>query len=290
MEQSLIPSEKYSRLLALLRQSGGAVLAFSGGVDSSFLLKAMKVSGIKVLAVTAISEAMPKRDRENCTALVREIGADHLVIKTDELANESFVKNTSERCFFCKDELFRKLKDIAGKKGFLLVFDGSNADDSEDYRPGRKAAALHGVRSPLAECGLSKKEIRDLSRELGLTAWDRPSSPCLSSRIPYGRRITAEALRRVEKAEEFIRSFGVNEVRVRDHGDSARIEVAEEDMPKLLSPSNRRSIAGQLKSLGYHFVSLDLEGFRSGSMNRVLEGHDSGTPAPDISGAGADGY
>jgi uncharacterized protein len=278
MEQSLMPSEKYSRLLALLRQSGSAALAFSGGVDSSFLLKAMRVSETRVLAVTAISETMPVRDRENCTALVREIGADHLIIQTDELANESFVKNTPERCFFCKDELFKKLKEIAAEKGLRFLFDGSNADDSGDYRPGRKAAALHGVRSPLAECGLSKKEIRALSRELGLTTWDRPSSPCLSSRIPYGRRITPEGLLRVEKAEEFIRSLGVNEVRVRDHGDSARIEVGEEDMTTLLSPSNRRSIAGRLKSLGFHFVSLDLEGFRSGSMNRVLEDHDCKDP------------
>jgi uncharacterized protein len=274
MEQSLIPSEKYSLLLASLRQSESAVLAFSGGVDSSFLLKMMKTSGMKMLAVTAASETMPARDRDNCAALVREIGAAHLVIKTDELANESFVKNTPERCFFCKDELFRKLKGIAAERGLRFVFDGSNADDLSDFRPGRRAAALHGVRSPLAECGLAKGEIRDLSRQLGLPTWDRPSSPCLSSRFPYGMRITAGALLRVEKAEEFIRSLGIQQVRVRDHGDSARIEVGEEDMEALLSSSARRRIAGELKSLGYRFVSLDMEGFRSGSMNRVLEDHD----------------
>jgi uncharacterized protein len=289
MEQSLTPSEKYSHLLALLRQSGSAALAFSGGVDSSFLLKAMKTSGMTLLAVTAISETMPKRDRESCTSLVRAIGAEQLVINTDELSNESFVKNTPERCFFCKDALFRKLKEIAGGRGLRFVFDGSNADDTADYRPGRRAAALHCIRSPLAECGLTKKEIRELSREIGLPTWDRPSSPCLSSRIPYGRRITLEALIRIEKAEEIIRSLGVNEVRVRDHGDSARIEVGERDMPALMTSSNRGSITAQLRSLGYHFISLDLEGFRSGSMNRVLEDHESETPAPDILSGNADG-
>ncbi len=289
MEQSLTPSEKYGSLLALLRQSQSAALAFSGGVDSSFLLKTMKISGMRLLAVTAVSETMPGRDRESCAALAREIGADQLFINTNELSNESFVENTPERCFFCKDELFGKLREIAGKRGLRFVFDGSNADDFQDYRPGRKAAALHGVRSPLAECGLSKNEIRDLSREIGLTTWDRPSSPCLSSRIPYGRRITPEALVRIERAEELIRSLGVNEVRVRDHGDLARIEVREEDMNILMTPSTRRSIAVQLKSLGYHFISLDLEGFRSGSMNRVLKDHKSGTSSPDIIGENADG-
>lgn len=290
MTQSHIPTEKYCLLLDRLRQSESAVLALSGGVDSSFLLKMMKTSEIRMLAVTAISETMPQRDQENCSALVREIGVDHLIIKTDELANESFVRNTTERCFFCKDGLFRALKRIARGKGFRFVFDGSNADDLHDYRPGRRAATLHGVRSPLAECGFSKKEIRDLSRELGLATWDRPSSPCLSSRFPYGRRITAEALRRVEKAEEFIRSLGVSEFRVRDHGDSARIEVGEEDMETLLSPPVRRRVAHELKSLGYQFVSLDMEGFRSGSMNRMLEDHDRGKSAPDFLSIEADGY
>jgi uncharacterized protein len=275
MEQSLVTSEKYSLLLALLRQSESAVLAFSGGVDSSLLLQAMKNSGMRMLAVTAVSETMPERDRENCATVVREVGADHLVIQTDELSNESFVRNTPERCFFCKDGLFAKLKEIAREREFRFVFDGSHADDIGDHRPGRKAAAIHGVRSPLTECGLSKKEIRHLSRELGLSTWDRPSSPCLSSRFPYGRRITAGALRRVERAEEFIRSLGVSEVRVRDHGDSARIEAGEEDLKTLMSPPARRRIAAELRSLGYRFVSLDMEGFRSGSMNRVLEEHGS---------------
>ncbi len=273
MEQSLLTSEKYALLLERLREAKSGVLAFSGGVDSSFLLKAAITSGASVLAVTAVSETIPGRDRENCAALVREIGADHLVIQTAPLANDSFAENGPERCYHCRDELFGRLKEIAAEKGLRFVFDGSNADDLGDYRPGRKAAALHGVRSPLAECGLSKEEIRELSRELGLSTWDRPSSPCLSSRFPYGRRITAGALLRVERAEEFIRSLGVDEIRVRDHGDSARIEAAEKEMEALMSPPVRLKIAAALRALGYRFVSMDMEGFRSGSMNRVLDDH-----------------
>lgn len=262
---------KLPDLLSLLRGCGSAVLAFSGGVDSSFLLAAMKTADMRILAVTAVSGTMPRQDIENCASFIREVGVDHRFIHTEELSNESFISNTPERCFFCKDELFKKLKAIAQEGGFRYVFDGSNSDDLRDYRPGRKAASLHGVRSPLAEQGLSKDEIRALSKELGLKTWNRPSSPCLSSRFPYGRRITAEALNRVERAEAFINSLGVREVRVRDHGDSARIEVNEEDMPALLSAANRRLITETLRSLGYAFVAMDLEGYRSGNMNRVLE-------------------
>jgi uncharacterized protein len=271
MRKSRILGDKFQGLLALLQKSRSAVLAFSGGVDSSFLLAAMKKADMRILAVTAISETMPRKDREVCASIIRELGVDHRFIETSELSNESFVSNTPERCFFCKDELFRKLKVIADEAGFDYVFDGSNSDDLEDYRPGRRAASLHGVRSPLSELGLSKDEIRSFSKELGLKTWDRPSSPCLSSRIPYGRRITPEALTRVERAEEFIISLGVREVRVRDYGDSARIEVKEEDMPLLLSPAKRRLVTEGLRSLGYSFVSMDLEGYRSGNMNRMLE-------------------
>jgi len=271
MGKSRILDGKFLDLLALLRRLGSAVLAFSGGVDSSFLLAAMKKADMRMLAVTAISETMPRKDRDICASFIRELGVDHRFIQTSELSNESFVSNTPERCFFCKDELFRKLKVIAAKDGFHYVFDGSNSDDLEDYRPGRRAASIHGVLSPLAQLGLSKDKIRTLSRELGLKTWDRPSSPCLSSRFPYGQRITAEALARVERSEEFIISLGVHEVRVRDYGDSARIEVKEKDIPLLLDPANRRLITDRLRSLGYAFVSMDLEGYRSGNMNRVLQ-------------------
>ncbi len=275
MSDAAAPSpagRKFSELVDVLRQAGEAVLAFSGGVDSSFLLKAMKVSGMKALAVTAFSETMPESELKRAVAFAKEEGVEHVVIRGGEMSNEAFVSNPPQRCFFCKDGLFRRLRAIAKERHIGEVFDGSNADDLGDYRPGRRAAELHCVRSPLAECNFSKEEIRATSRELGLSAWDRPSSPCLSSRFPYGRRITPEALRRVERAEAFLRGLGVRDVRVRNHDDTARIEVPEEDMLILLDPSNRRRVAEELRFLGYAFISLDLEGFRSGSLNRVLEG------------------
>ena len=261
---------KFDDLLSSLRLAESAVLAYSGGVDSSFLLKAMAVSGIRFLAVTAFSETMPEKDYNHALSFTKETGAEHLVIHTDELSNESFVSNPPDRCFFCKEELFRKLREIAAERSCEHLFDGTNIDDLSDYRPGLKAAALYGVRSPLAESGFAKEDIRRMSRELGLSTWDRPSSPCLSSRFPYGRRITISGLRQVEQAEEFLREFGLQEVRVRNHGDIARIEVGEKDMQVLLAADNRRKIAEALKALGFSFVSLDLEGHISGSMNRTL--------------------
>jgi uncharacterized protein len=272
-----LPEKKFSEMITMLQAVGEAVLAFSGGVDSSFLLKAMKIAGVRATAVTAFSETMPQRELEKAVIFAEETGIEHVVIRTDELSDEAFVSNSPDRCFFCKDALFRKLKAVAAEKHIGTIFDGSNADDTRDYRPGRRAAELHGVRSPLAECNLTKKEIRALSRELGLNTWDQPSSPCLSSRFPYGERITPEALRQVEKAEDCLRGLGFREVRVRHHNDTARIEVPEEDMHLLLDPSNRRRIAEALRSLGYRFISLDLEGYRTGSMNRVLKGRERET-------------
>ena len=261
---------KFDDLLSSLRLAESAVLAYSGGVDSSFLLKAMAVSGIRFLAVTAFSETMPEKDYNHALSFTKETGVEHLVIHTDELSNESFVSNPPDRCFFCKEELFRKLREIAAERSCEHLFDGTNIDDLSDYRPGLKAAALYGVRSPLAESGFAKEDIRRMSRELGLSTWDRPSSPCLSSRFPYGRRITISGLRQVEQAEEFLREFGLQEVRVRNHGDIARIEVGEKDMQVILATDNRRKITEALKALGFSFVSLDLEGHISGSMNRAL--------------------
>lgn len=270
-EESSMVRQKFSNLIASLQNMDGAVLAFSGGVDSAFLLKAMKVSGIRMLAVTGVSETMPGKDLERALSFAEELGVDHKKIQTEELLLEEFISNPPDRCFFCKDELFRKLKDIAVKDNYGFVLDGTNADDRLDYRPGKRAAALHGIRSPLAETGFTKNEIRQMSKELGLAMWDHPSSPCLSSRFPYGQRITIESLARIEQAEEFLRSFGIEDVRVRDHGDTARIEVNGTDMDKLMSPERRRLVTERLKDLGYRFVSLDLEGYKSGSMNRVLE-------------------
>jgi len=263
-------NRKFTDLLAALSSAESAVLAYSGGVDSSFLLRAMKLSGIRFLAVTAFSETMPERDFDHAVAFAKEAGAEHLVLRTEELMNESFVSNPPDRCFYCKEELFRKLREVAAAGNYKHLFDGTNADDLRDYRPGSKAAALYCVRSPLAECGFSKEEIRNMSRELGLSTWDKPSSPCLSSRFPYGRRITLSGLRQIEKAEQFLREFGLQGFRVRNHGDIARIEVQEKDLHIFLNPQNRKKITEALKALGFSFVALDLEGYISGSMNRTL--------------------
>jgi uncharacterized protein len=271
-------ASKFNDLLSALRKAESAVLAYSGGVDSSFLLKAMKLSGIRFLAVTAFSETMPEKDLDNAVSFAKEISVEHLVIHTDELSNESFVSNPPDRCFFCKEGLFKKLRKIAKENNYEHVFDGTNTDDLSDYRPGLKAAALYGVRSPLAESGFSKVDIRSMSRELGLSTWDHPSSPCLSSRFPYGRRITITGLRQVEKAEEYLKELGLREVRVRNHGELARIEVNEKNINTLLEPENRRKITEALKSMGFSFVALDLEGYISGSMNRSLK-EDNPKPA-----------
>lgn len=263
-------SRKYSDLLSLLQNSNSAVLAFSGGVDSSFLLKAMKDSGIRFLAVTGSSGTIPQKNILSAVSFAKELEVEHIVIETGELMIEEYTKNPPERCFYCKNELFGKLKIIAEENNYEEIFDGTNADDLTDHRPGRKAAALHGVKSPLSECGFTKDEIRKASKELGLDTWDKPSSPCLASRFPYGQRITEPALRQIEKAEELIRDLGIKEVRVRYHEDTARIEAAEEDMQILMNQENRLMIIESLKALGFKFVSLDMEGYRSGSLNRVL--------------------
>lgn len=263
--------DKFQTLLEQLREAESAVLAFSGGVDSSFLLKAMNNAGMRTLAVTAVSETFPARERERAFSFAERIGVKHRIIRTDELSDEAFASNPPERCFYCKDKLFGRLAAILREESYRYIFDGTNSDDLRDHRPGLLAAERHGVRSPLADCNFSKADIRAMSKKLGLDTWDRPSSPCLSSRFPYGTRITGPALRRVEKAEEFLAGFGLRELRVRYDGDTARIEVREEDMGILLDSDNRRLIARELRSLGYRFVSLDLEGYRSGSLNRVLD-------------------
>ena len=262
--------EKFVRLLSLLADAESAVLAFSGGVDSSFLLRAVKMSGIRFLAVTGSSETVPEKELIRAASFAEQEGAEHRVITTGEMHNELFVANPPDRCFYCKQDLFRRLQEIAGAYGYQSLFDGSNADDLNDFRPGRKAAGLYGVRSPLAECGLSKQDIRVLSKELGLETWDRPASPCLSSRFPYGQRITPNILRRVEKAEEFLKSLGMKTVRVRVQGDSARIELPVQDIPIMVEEDMRSRVTETLHALGFAFVSLDLDGFRSGSMNRSL--------------------
>jgi len=263
-----ILDQKLSSLITRLKGAPSALLAFSGGVDSTFLLRAMKISGIPFLAITGKSGTVPEKDLQLATSFALQEAVQHRVIMTGELQNESFVNNPPDRCFFCKQDLFQRMRQIADAESYKAVFDGSNADDLKDFRPGIRAAQLYGVQSPLADAGLSKDDIRQLSKKLGLHTWNRPSSPCLSSRFPYGQRITLPLLNRVEKAEEFLRSIGIEIVRVRIHNDVARIEVPEYEMALLLK--NRQAVADRLKSFGFNFVSLDLEGFTSGSLNRVL--------------------
>lgn len=256
------------RLLDIIRPMQRAVLAYSGGVDSTLLLKAVALSGIRALAVTGTSPTMPQRDLEDAKRFAADAGIEHRIIGTSEMDDENFVSNPPERCFYCKDELFGRLAALAEDEGYDIVLDGSNADDAGDHRPGLRAAKKHGVRSPLMEAGLTKGAIRGLSRELGLSTWDKPASPCLSSRFPYGVRITVEGLRRVSDAEEILRSKGFLTLRVRDHNGIARIELSPEEMERAVAM--RGEISDKFKSLGFDFVSLDLEGFRSGSLNRVL--------------------
>jgi len=261
---------KFTKLLRSLKEMESVLLAYSGGADSTFLLKATQISGIRSLAVTAVSEIIPHSDVLISVRIAGELGMEHRVLRTELLSSEDFVSNSPERCFFCKDNLFGRLKAIASKEGYSFLLDGSNIDDMSDRRPGRKAAMEKGVRSPLAETGFSKKEIREKSRQFGLPTWDRPSSPCLATRIPYGQRITKESLQKVERSEDFLRILGFRKIRVRNHRDVARIEVGAEEIDVMLNPEKREIISGKLKSFGYKFVSLDLEGYRRGSMDEIL--------------------
>ncbi|MBI5075743.1 MAG: ATP-dependent sacrificial sulfur transferase LarE [Nitrospirae bacterium] len=267
-EDPEILDQKLSSLITILKDTPSALLAFSGGVDSSFLLRAMKISGVPFLAITGKSETVPEKDLQQAIAFALQEGVQHRVIMTGELQNESFLNNPPDRCFFCKQDLFQRMQQIAEAESFDALFDGSNADDLKDFRPGRKAARLYGVQSPLAEAGLLKDDIRLLSKKLGLDTWNRPSSPCLSSRFPYGQKITLPLLRRVEQAEGYLKSIGIEVVRVRIHNDVARIEVPEHEMMTVLK--NRQAVAENFRSFGFSFISLDLEGFTSGSLNRVL--------------------
>ena len=269
MQASL--QDKYDHLRTIISQADSAIVAFSGGVDSTFLLKVcVDMLGEKALAITARSETFPKRELQEAEALAERIGALHLIIDTEELAAPGFSNNPPHRCFLCKSELFSKLKQIAKERRIPWIFDGSNADDVGDFRPGRKAARQFEVRSPLEEAGLGKEEVRTLSKMLNLPTWDKPAFACLSSRFPYHTKITEPALRQVEDAEDFLWNLGMREFRVRHHDTIARIELGEKELSLFLETGLRNKIVQHFKSLGYKYVTLDLEGYRTGSMNETL--------------------
>jgi uncharacterized protein len=264
-------SEKLNRLRQNLSNMKSAVIAFSGGVDSSLLVKvAFDVLGNRCLAVIGTSETYTKTELKEAEQLAQKVGVNYLVIATEELKNEGFSSNPVKRCYYCKTELFSRLKVIAEEKGYEYILDGANLDDVLDYRPGRLAGKELGVRSPLEEAGINKVEVRALAKELGLSNWDKPSLACLSSRIPYGQRITLENLNQVELAESCLKQHGFRQVRVRHHQNIARIEIPREDFVRLTGPV-LEDVVTKLKELGFTYITLDLQGLRSGSMNEVLD-------------------
>jgi uncharacterized protein len=263
---------KEERLREIFRELESVIVAYSGGVDSSYVAYVANAElGPRAVCITGESASLPAFQRAEIDSAVEKFGFQHEVIRTDELENPNYRANNSDRCFFCKDELYTKLESIARGRGIETIVDGSTVDDLGDFRPGRRAAAQHAVRSPLIEAGLSKSEVRELSRRATLPTWDKPASPCLSSRIAYGTTVTIERLSKVDRGEAILREFGFREFRVRHHDQLVRLEISTAEMDRILNTEVFRELAARFRELGFKYVTLDLEGFRSGSMNEVLD-------------------
>ncbi|MEE8470499.1 MAG: ATP-dependent sacrificial sulfur transferase LarE [Dehalococcoidia bacterium] len=267
--------KRLQALRSIIKDMGSLLIAYSGGVDSTFLLKVSKDTvGDRVIAVTAKSLTYPGREYDEAQKRAREFGVRHLTIVSEELDIPEFSDNPPDRCYYCKRELFSKLSEIAVRERINYVADGSNLDDLGDFRPGMRAAEEAGIRSPLREAGLTKQDIRELSRDIGLSTWNKPSFACLASRFPYGDKIVPEGLHMVDEAEEYLHSLGFGQLRVRHHNNLARVEVPQEDVERFWEDGLRTTIVEKLKEIGYTYVTLDLQGYRSGSMNEALEAHE----------------